>query len=131
MPNNDNLLKKLLAMFRIEADGHLQAMSSGLCALEKTPPDVYPADIIETVFREVHSLKGAARAVNLTQIESVCQSMEAIFAALKNKHLAASPPLIDLLFRAVDMLASLLAGDPKAGGEQKALTVSLIRQLRD
>jgi two-component system chemotaxis sensor kinase CheA len=131
MPINDNLLKKLLAMFRIEADGHLQAMSSGLCALEKTPPGLYPADIIETVFREVHSLKGAARAVNLTQIESVCQSMEAIFAALKNKRLAASPPLIDLLFRAVDTLAGLLAGDPKAGGEQKALTVSLIRQLRD
>ena len=34
---NDELLKKLLAMFRVEADAHLQAMSSGLLALEKTP----------------------------------------------------------------------------------------------
>ena len=37
---NDDFLKKLLATFRIEADEHLAAMSSGLLELEKTPADV-------------------------------------------------------------------------------------------
>ena len=32
--------------------------------------------IIETIFRAAHSLKGAARAVNFSEIERVCQSLE-------------------------------------------------------
>ena len=70
---NDELLKKLLATFRVEADEHLQAMSSGLLALEKMPQAEERAALVEKVFREAHSLKGAARAVNLLEIESVCQ----------------------------------------------------------
>ena len=37
---NDEFLKKLLATFRVEADEHLQAMSSRLLELEKTPAGV-------------------------------------------------------------------------------------------
>ncbi|MBN9123625.1 MAG: hybrid sensor histidine kinase/response regulator [Nitrosospira sp. 56-18] len=130
MPTNDELLKRLLATFRPEAEAHLQVMSSELCSLEKTPPGKQHADIIETVFREVHSLKGAARAVNLTQMESVCQAMEAVFAALKNKRLPASSHLIDLLLQGVDMLTSLLAANDDAV-RQKALAAPLIRQFED
>ena len=72
---NDELLKKLLATFRVEADEHLRAMSSGLLALEKMPQGEERAALVEKVFREAHSLKGAARAVNLAEIESVCQSL--------------------------------------------------------
>ena len=34
--------------------------------------------MIETIFREAHSLKGAARSVNLGKIEGICQSLETI-----------------------------------------------------
>ncbi|ARO87489.1 hybrid sensor histidine kinase/response regulator [Nitrosospira lacus] len=130
MPSkNDELLKRLLVTFRIEADTHLQAMSSGLLALEKIPAGEQYTGTIETVFREAHSLKGAARAVNLTQIESVCQSLEDVFAALKNKHLAISPPLVDLLLQVIDALAGLLAADGSVAGNQKPLVESLRRQL--
>src|SRR5512146_1416405 len=99
---NDELLKRLLATFRVEADAHLQAMSSGLLALKKIPVDGQWVDVVETIFRDAHSLKGAARAVNLTQIEVVCQSLESVFFALQAKCLAVSPPLIDLLLQTVD-----------------------------
>lgn len=126
---NDELLKKLLATFRVEADAHLQAMSSGLLALGKMPADGPWADIVETIFRDAHSLKGAARAVNLTQIEVVCQSLESVFSALKDKRLAVSPPLVDLLLQTIDALGGLLDADKSAGGTQKPLVGILIRQL--
>src|SRR3990172_125352 len=94
---NDEFLKKLLATFRAEADEHLKAMSSGLLELEKTPAGVRQTELVENIFREAHSLKGAARAVNLTEIESVCHSLESVFAALKGKQLVVSAPLFDLL----------------------------------
>src|SRR3989338_1887011 len=102
--NNDAFLKKLLATFRVEADEHLKAMSAGLIELEKKPAAGRPAEIVESVFREAHSLKGAARAVNIKEIESVCQPLESVLAALKSKQLAVSPPLFDLLYQTVDAL---------------------------
>ena len=126
--NNDELLKKLLVTFRVEADEHLKAMSSELLALEKTPAGAQRAKSLETVFREVHSLKGAARAVNLAPIESVCQSLENLFAALKGGRLDVSPPLFDLLHQSVDALGRLLATD---AGVPQPLLAALIRRLDD
>lgn len=103
--DNEKLLQRLLATFRQEADEHLQALSSGLLALEKSPADA--AALVETIFREVHSFKGAARAVNLAAIESLCQSMESVFAALKDGRLALAVPLLNLLHRATDALYRL------------------------
>ncbi|MEO7560313.1 MAG: Hpt domain-containing protein, partial [Nitrosospira sp.] len=124
-------MKKLLATFRIEADGHLQAMSSGLLALKKIPVGQQLADIVERIFLDAHSLKGAARAVNLTQIEAVCQSLENVFFALKDKRLPVSSPLIDLLLQTIDALGGLLTADNSVAGAQKLRVGTLIRQLDD
>jgi len=126
---NDDLLKRLLATFRVEADEHLKAMTSGLLALEKTPSGAEAASIIETVFREAHSLKGAARAVNLAPIESLCQALESVFAALKNGRLPVSLPLLDLLHQAIDGLDTLLASDPETVSTIPPPVAALISQL--
>jgi two-component system chemotaxis sensor kinase CheA len=128
---NDEFLKKLLAIFRVEAGEHLQAMSSGLLALEKMPDDAQQAALVETVFREAHSLKGAARAVNLMEIESVCQSLESVFAALKGKRLAVSPPLVDLLQQAMDALGGLLAPGASPSPSRSPAVAALKRRLDD
>ncbi|MDO9450201.1 MAG: hybrid sensor histidine kinase/response regulator, partial [Rugosibacter sp.] len=122
---NDDFLIKLLATFRGEADEHLRALSTGLLALEKAPADGQQPDIVEKIFRETHSLKGAARAVNLGEIESVCQALESVFAALKGKAVTVSPMLLDLLHQAEDTLGALLAPDAAA----KPATAPLIRRL--
>ncbi len=129
--NNDAFLKKLLATFRVEADEHLKAMSAGLIELEKTPAAGRHAEIVESIFREAHSLKGAARAVNLKEIESVCQPLESVFAELKNKQLAVSPPLFDLLYQTVDALGGLLVPDAGTPESRQAALAPLIRRLGD
>jgi two-component system chemotaxis sensor kinase CheA len=128
---HDELLKKLLVTFRAEADEHLQAMSSALLALEKTPVGEQRAEIVETIFREAHSLKGAARTVNLKHIESICQSLESVFAALKGGRLDVSPPLLDLLQQTIDALAGLLSSDAGASGGVQPPVAALIRRLDD
>ena len=62
-------LLELLAEFKIEAAEHHQAIISGLLELEKGPATPGPNTLVETVFREIHSLKGASRAVNQGEIE--------------------------------------------------------------
>jgi two-component system chemotaxis sensor kinase CheA len=129
---NDDFQKKLLATFRVEADEHLKLMSAGLIELENNPAEVRYAEIIETVFREAHSLKGAARAVNLKEIESVCQSLESVFAALKGNRLAVSPPLFDLMQEAIDDLGTLLSAEGAAMAVAgKSAIATLTRRLND
>lgn len=125
---NDVFLKKLLVTFRIEADAHLQIMVSGLLTLEKTSP-AEQFSLVEAIFRAAHSLKGAARAVNLTQVEAVCRSLENVFSAVKEKRFIISPESIDLLLQATDTLERLLAIDDSEAGALKPLTGALIRQL--
>ncbi len=122
--------KKLLATFRIEAREHITKLASGLINLERSSDKASQAEITETVFREAHSLKGAARAVNLAEIEEVCQVLESIFAALKREELPLSAPLFDLFQKAVDALTELLdvSDKERQPPEQKSVR-ELIRKL--
>lgn len=124
---NEALLKRLLATFRVEADEHLQALAAGLLALEKAPAGSEAGRIVETIFREAHSLKGAARAVDLASVESLCQALESVFAALQQGRQPVSPALLDLLHQALDMLDALLRG-PEPAAVPAALP-GLIRRL--
>ncbi len=127
-----DFLKKLLATFKVEAGEHVEAMSSGLLELEKASTAEKEREVLEAVFREAHSLKGAARAVNVLEVESMCQALESIFAAWKRKEVASSPALFDLLHKAVDSLGKLLLAmdaEPPVAGQ--AGIAELIQALED
>jgi len=123
---DDEFLKKLLATFRVEADEHLKTMSSCLLELEKAPADARQAELVEMIFREAHSLKGAARAVNFSDIESVCQSLETVFAGMKGGA-EASEQLLDLLHQVLEALGRVLANEPSDTGAPAIAT--LLRRL--
>lgn len=114
---DDDFLKKLLGIFKIEALEHIKAMSSGLIDLEKAATPEMQMEIIETVFREAHSLKGAARAVNMTDVERLCQSLETVFAALKRREIISSPQMLDVLHHAVGSLDKLLVSAEAEGAK--------------
>jgi len=123
--------EKLLAMFKVEAQEHVAALSSGLVELEKAKSAEKLAAVTEVVYREAHSLKGAARSVNLTEIERLCQSLEGVLAMLKRQEITSSPELFDLLHRSVDNIAQMLASSG-AGltGPQQTRYAELIELLK-
>lgn len=91
MVNSKNALQQRLRQaFRDEAAERLQALADALAVIEQSPDE--EAALIEAVFREVHSLKGAARAVSLTDIERLCQHWESLLSALKQRQL---PPIAE------------------------------------
>jgi two-component system chemotaxis sensor kinase CheA len=120
-------LKKLLAMFKIEASEHLHVISSGLSDMTRGE-SANRAETIETVYREAHSLKGAARSVNLAEMVSICQSMENVFSALKRDRLALSAPLSDLLHQTVDFCCRLIDAEKLSAADKTEIKL-LIRQL--
>ncbi len=119
-------LKKLMATFRVEAAEHQKTILAGLADLEWRQDSERHPEILESIFREAHSLKGAARAVNWGEIEILCQALENVFAALKNGALQRVPALYDLLYEAMDILELLLASDSP---DSRPLEPSRISQM--
>ena len=123
-------LKRLLKTFRIEAKEHLDMMTSGILELEKSPSAEKRMEIIEHMFREAHSLKGAARAVNLVNIGLICQSLEGVFAALKRQEISLSAQLLNMLYQTLDILTAL-SGETEQTGAERPPVEKLIKDLEN
>jgi len=126
---SDEFAKRLLAIFKVEADEHLKNITSGLIELEKDIDPKVTAEIIETVLREAHSLKGAARAVNLTDIETICQSLENVFSAVKHREIHPDPFMFDTLHQAVDILNELNPSFPNEAVADKDEITKIIEKI--
>jgi len=125
---DDTFSKELLATFVAEADEHLKAITSGLLELEKLPAaDARVQEIIEITFREVHSLKGASRAVNRKDIEAVCRPLESLFAALKRNEMTLSAELIDSFIHAVNGIEFILSSSDEKNKQSRV--ESLVQRL--
>ena len=105
---DDVFRARLLETFREEADGHLEEITEGLIALEKAGPT---PGLVEQIYRTVHSLKGASRAVNLREIESICQNIETVFSLVKRSEYFPGADDFDLFHRAIAVIKSLLRGE--------------------
>lgn len=109
MPITDEeIMRQLMATFKLEADEHLQALNELVLKLEKTKAAAPAQVLIEDIFREAHSLKGASRAVDASVIESLAHGIENVFSAAKRQEIEPSPDLYDLLYEALDAITAAL-----------------------
>lgn len=117
--------KKLMETFREEAAEHLKALSDGLLNLEKNlPPDAHQ-QLIEIIFREAHSLKGAARSVNHQQILEICQTLETALSLWKQKKIEISSTSYDVLHATIEVINQALNGQIDS-----SLVFNIIEQLK-
>jgi len=106
--NDTEFARRLRETFRLEAEEHMQVLGGIPLRLEKctTAPQVLA--VVEEAFREAHSLKGAARTVNLLSVEKVCHALENAFFALKRRRTSVSVPLLGAIEVAIGTLEKLL-----------------------
>jgi len=95
-------------------------------SLEKENTEETNKQTIEKIFRETHSLKGAARAVNLLDIEKLCMCMESLFNSLKKGDAEFSAQMFDTLYSALDTLKILLANFDNEESGVKSTNLSQI-----
>lgn len=107
---DDGFLEELRAMFKIEAEEHIKSITSGLLKLEKMDDAAKMGPVFDVIFRDAHSLKGASRAVNLIDVETLCQSLESVFALIRRKDSVPAAEIFDILHRTVDAVEILVEG---------------------
>ena len=126
--NEEELLKRLREAFSTEAGERLSSLSSSLMDLEKGDGEAEKARALEVAFREAHSLKGAARSVNLIKIETLFQAIEGVFAAMKRDEVLHSGDLFDLLHHSVKTVEDSLAAQE---GEDVVQMADLVSRLEE
>lgn len=113
MPDSlDDLQRELLKTFQVEAQEHLQKLNETLLQLERQPDEATRHALLQEVFRTAHSLKGAARAVSLTDIENLAHIMENVLQQARDARLELTPPICDALYDTLDSIQQMLNGDP-------------------
>lgn len=104
----EEFLAKLLATFRIEADEHLHNLNDTLVKIESGLPDEQKKESLDFIFREAHSLKGAARAVSFSAVERICQALESVLSAWRQQKIIPSPLLFDTCYTTLDTIEKIL-----------------------
>jgi two-component system chemotaxis sensor kinase CheA len=104
---------EFLEIFREEANERLDRIVDTLLALEKGQER---PDAVDDLFREAHTLKGAAGMLGLDEVRAVAHAMEDILAGVREAdHFP--PELTDPLLRAADSLRGYVAGNGGAPEE--------------
>lgn len=108
--SDDDLLKELLLTFRVEAAEHIQTLNQVLLQAEREKEQAQHAELVKTAFRAAHSLKGAARAVDLHDVESLAHHMESVLQDVRDEKLELAAHICDALYDVLDALEQLIQG---------------------
>jgi len=118
----------LLRVFFSEGEDLLSAMESAAVALERTPDD---RDLVNTLFRGAHTLKGNASSVDLPAIVEVAHATEDLLDQIRAHRVAARPEIISLLLQAIDALRAMVdtvAADIEASLDVDGALLSALRE---
>ncbi|MBU4263584.1 MAG: hybrid sensor histidine kinase/response regulator [Proteobacteria bacterium] len=107
--------QEMFQLFKVESTEHLARLDDGLLRLEKTPAD---QSLLEEVFRESHSLKGAARMLGLARVEATAHGLETILNSARKGEAPLTPETIahmnagldDLRQRVQEALSNVASG---------------------
>ncbi|MFP5517493.1 MAG: response regulator [Alphaproteobacteria bacterium] len=108
-----DIRQRLLAAFELEHKDHLSVIRDGLREAEATGE---APDLVD-IHRRAHSLKGAARAVDLPEVEAISHRLEAAFIAVQKGEAVLDAGAIAVVRRALDAIEDLVAWSLQGGEE--------------
>ena len=93
-----------LPIYLAETDEQIQLLDEGLIHLEQDGDD---SDLVQTLFRAAHTLKGAAGMIGHKRMVKVTHALENALDAIRKGEMQTSTEFIDLCLEAVDALRVL------------------------
>ncbi|PRX29901.1 two-component system chemotaxis sensor kinase CheA [Orenia metallireducens] len=109
-------------LYASESREHLDLLNDALLTLENNPNDM---EMINEAFRAAHTLKGMAGTMGFDNVSELAHAMENVMDLIRDETLAVNTEVINLLFKAVDML-ELLSSSP----EETSGLDTLIKELK-
>ncbi len=96
----------LINDFVAEAGEHLEEMEATLLRLAGDPAN---RELLNTIFRPVHTIKGASQFMGLARIAALSHKLEDLLDLLRQGKRSSSPDIVETLILARDRIAMLVA----------------------
>jgi len=117
--NDDEILQDFL----VEAGEILERLNEELVELEQSPEDT---ELLNSVFRGFHTIKGGASFLSLDGLVQVCHRAEDVFNVLRNGERAVDTDLMDIVLQVLDvvnvMFAEVQGGEMPTSANPELLT---------
>ncbi len=97
-----------LLAFTEEALEHLDGIEADLLSIEENGADI-DSDVVNKVFRAVHSIKGGAGFLGLDKVKDLSHNAENILNMVRNEELVPTPAIVSVLLAATDLLTAMIS----------------------
>jgi chemotaxis protein histidine kinase CheA len=112
-------------IFLAESDEQLQSLDEGFVRLER---EAHNPELLQTIFRAAHTLKGSAGAIGHRRMAEVTHGLETVLDGLRKGTLSVQPDLVDVCLESLDSLRVLL-GEVIQGAESDIDVKPLVSRL--
>src|ERR1700744_6233127 len=98
----NEFIKQLRAAFSEELGEHARTLGETLLALERAPAGPQRDEQLQVLLRAVHTIKGGARAVDVTALAELAHELEDALTRLRGGQLLPSAETFATLFAVAD-----------------------------
>ncbi len=124
---------ELVADFLVEAREHLSQIEGQMLALERDPAAM---EVIHTVFRAFHTIKGLAGFLGFSVVQAVSHEVETLLDLARNEKLTVDSSIVDVVLESGDFLLAemsaidlVLAGSASLSPADNRALIAKIRHL--
>lgn len=119
---------ELLADFVVEANEHLADIENQFLAIEEAAPAI-DGDLVNEVFRAIHSIKGAAGFLGLKTVNDLSHNLENILNMMRNEELAPTSAIVDDMLKGADALKGLIEDVENSNGVDVGEHISALERI--
>jgi two-component system chemotaxis sensor kinase CheA len=122
MSDMDDIVREFL----VESNENLDQLDRGLVALEKDPK---ARDILASIFRTIHTIKGTSGFLGFSKLEAVTHVGESLLSKMRDGELILNAEITSGLLAMVDVVREMLANIEATGQEGDRDCQALIESL--
>lgn len=116
----------ILKNFLVESGEGLDLMEQSILGLESRPAD---SELIQTIFRVVHTMKGNASLLEIENLLSFSHSAEDLLDTVRDGKLSVTPEIITLLLDLVDVLRQMVTAAGEGKDEMPAAAKDILARV--
>lgn len=112
--------------FLVEAQEMLELLDQRFISLESDPQN---GDLLNEIFRALHSIKGSAGFLGFNQLVDVTHRAENVLNRLRQGDMAVTPQVINVILEAIDTIKLLMAEIRESGSDQRTQVGAVLDKL--
>ena len=128
MSDEADEMKEILNDFLTESTEMIDVLDQRFLALEADPNN---ADLLNEIFRAMHSMKGGAGFLGFNHLVDVTHRGESILNKMRQGEMAVIPAIINVILEAVDVVKALMHDIRATGTDNNVPTEAMAKKLDD